>query len=86
MDCHRVRATMFLLGDDEVERELMAPFREHIGFCPECAEYRVYLEKLLCLVRDRCVRYAAPNGLRVRIMERLETAPGSPGGSVRVLE
>jgi len=72
MDCHRVRATMFLLGDDEAERELLAPFREHIGFCPECAQYRDYLRKLLGLVRERCLRYPAPNRLRVRIIECLE--------------
>ena len=82
MDCHRVRATLFLLGDDDTERELLAPFREHIGFCPECAQYRDYLRKLLSLVRERCCRYPAPHRLRVRIIERLEAGRGDASRAV----
>lgn len=82
MDCHRVRATMFLLGDDEIERELLAPFREHIGSCSECAEYRDYSKKLLSLVRDRCLRYTAPSDLRIRILESLQAQEVRPASRV----
>jgi hypothetical protein len=46
----------------------MAPFREHLTFCPACASHFHYLEKLLCVVRERCSRVSAPSRLKVRIL------------------
>jgi mycothiol system anti-sigma-R factor len=68
MDCQRVREAMFLVKDNELEPELMAPFREHLTFCPACASHFHYLEKLLCVVRERCSRVSAPSRLKVRIL------------------
>jgi mycothiol system anti-sigma-R factor len=68
MECQRVRETMFLVNDHEVEPELLAPFREHLGHCPRCAQHFDYLQKLLCMVRERCMRMAAPDHLRERIL------------------
>ena len=54
MNCHRVREAMFLVTDNELEPELLAPFREHLSFCPACASHFHYLEKLVWLIRERC--------------------------------
>ena len=68
MDCHCVREAMFRATDNELEPELLAPFREHLSFCPECAHHFGYLNRLLCMVRQRCLRLSAPAQLRVRIV------------------
>ncbi|HVS02268.1 MAG TPA: hypothetical protein VMT16_05820 [Thermoanaerobaculia bacterium] len=81
MDCQQVRATMYMVNDEEAEAELLAPFREHIGFCSQCAHHFDYLTKLLVLVRERCSRYPAPKTLKVRILDgfphRREAATGA---------
>jgi hypothetical protein len=83
MDCHRVREAMFLVNDNELEPELLAPFREHLSFCPACASHFHYLEKLLLLIRERTCRFCAPSRLKVRIL----TSFPHRGGMVReVLE
>ena len=68
MDCHRVREAMFKATDNELEAEFLAPFREHLSFCPECAHEFTYLGRLVATIRQRCCRYAAPSQLRVRII------------------
>lgn len=67
MSCERVRATMFMVTDNEADGDLLSPFREHLGYCPECARHFDYLNKLLELLRRRCERHPAPSDLKDRI-------------------
>jgi mycothiol system anti-sigma-R factor len=68
MECQRVRETMFLVSDNEVDADVLSPFRQHLGACPRCAQHYDYLQRLLGLVRERCLRMAAPDHLRERIL------------------
>jgi mycothiol system anti-sigma-R factor len=68
MDCHRVREAMFQATDNELDGELLAPFREHLSFCPDCAHHYVYVGKLVATIRQRCCRFGAPSHLKVRIL------------------
>ena len=68
MDCHGVRAAMFRVSDNEVEGELLVAFRQHLTFCPACAQQFEYVSRLLALVRGHCGRYTAPSTLKVRIL------------------
>ncbi len=68
MECNRVRETMYWVSDNELDAELLALFREHLSSCPVCAHNFAYVCKLLALVRARCLRYAAPSSLKIRIL------------------
>lgn len=68
MDCHRVREAMYRATDNELEPDQLAPFREHLRLCPECDHHYLYVTRLLCLVRERCLRLNAPARLKVRIL------------------
>lgn len=68
MDCQHVREVMFLFIDQEMEEREVGPFQEHVELCPPCARAMGYTRKLLILVRERCVRHAAPTHLRQRIL------------------
>jgi anti-sigma factor (TIGR02949 family) len=71
MDCREVRETLFLFVDNEMAADLLTPFRDHVEKCPGCAQKMDYTRKLLWLVRERCVRCAAPRDLRTRILTSL---------------
>ena len=71
MDCQRIRESMFLVSDDEMEDELVIIFREHLSLCPPCHRRYQYVTRLLSLVRNGCQREVAPAGLEVKIRERL---------------
>jgi mycothiol system anti-sigma-R factor len=71
MNCKRVREAMFLVTDNELEEDLVIRFREHLSFCPECAQQFHYLSRLVALVRQRCRRRRAPSRLRLRILTSL---------------
>jgi mycothiol system anti-sigma-R factor len=68
MDCHRVREAMFRATDNELEAELVAPFKDHLSFCPNCNQQFTYVGRLVATIRLRCCRYDAPSQLRVRIL------------------
>lgn len=68
MNCKRVNEVLFLFFDNELEDELMAPFRDHTAGCPDCARRLDYTRKLLLLVRRCCHRKSAPERLRIRIL------------------
>jgi hypothetical protein len=68
MDCHRVREAMFQATDNELAADLVAPFREHLSFCPDCAHQFVYVGRLVATIRERCFRYDAPSTLKMRIL------------------
>ena len=58
----------FRATDNELEVELLAPFREHLSFCPDCAHQYTYVGRLVATIRQRCSRYDAPSQLRLRII------------------
>lgn len=68
MNCKRANEVLFLFFDNELEDELLAPFRDHTDGCPHCARRVDYTRKLLLLVRQCCRRESAPERLRVRIL------------------
>jgi mycothiol system anti-sigma-R factor len=72
MDCKEVSDTLFLFFDNEMEEELLAPFRDHVGRCHDCAKKVDYTRKLLWIVRERTYRCAAPDRLRHRILVSFE--------------
>ncbi|HKI01281.1 MAG TPA: zf-HC2 domain-containing protein [Thermoanaerobaculia bacterium] len=80
MDCKEVSAVVFLFFDNEMEEEMLAPFRDHVGGCGDCAKQVDYTRKLLLIVRERTVRCSAPDRLRHRILislpHRSSTVPG----------
>lgn len=82
MDCKEVGSALFLFFDNELEEDLLTPFRDHVSRCNGCAKQVDYTRKLLLLVRERCVRCNAPERLRLRILtilpHRSSNAPG-PG-------
>ena len=71
MDCRKVREVVYLYADNEMDAELLIAFREHVAICSECARRTVYVERLITVVRKRCVRTAAPDRLRQRILSSL---------------
>lgn len=70
MDCRRAREVMFLFFDDQLEDDLLAPFRDHVDGCSSCSGKLDYTRKLLIIVRERCscIRQHAPDHLRQRIL------------------
>ena len=77
MDCERAREAMFRMSDNELEPDLVVPFRKHLGDCPTCAQHFDYVGKLLALIRGRCCRYQAPDSLRFRILATFTHRSGS---------
>lgn len=80
---------MFLFFDDQLEEDLLSPFRDHVDGCSSCAEKLDYTRKLLVLVRERCscIRRSAPDHLRQRILisfpHRGTAGAGETGPEVR---
>jgi mycothiol system anti-sigma-R factor len=68
MECQRVREAMYRVTENELDAELIPPFREHLTLCPPCDHHFAYVAKLLEVVRCRCSRYSAPSTLRIRIL------------------
>ena len=68
MDCKRVSEVIFLFFDNEMDEDLLTPFRDHVDRCGECSERFDYTRKLLLVVRQRCLRCNAPERLRHRIL------------------
>ena len=72
MDCKRASEMMFLFVDNEMQDDLVSPFRSHLDCCGPCAHRVDYTRKFLQLFRTRCTRHAAPDGLRERILGSLD--------------
>jgi len=79
MDCKEVGMALFLFFDNEMEEELLAPFRDHVSQCGHCAKRMAYTRKLLVIVREKCVRCSAPDRLRHRILTSLPHRGTVPG-------
>lgn len=71
MNCERASQVLYLFFDNELEEDLMGPFRAHTDGCPGCSRRLDYTRKVLLLVRQCCRREAAPERLRVRILAAL---------------
>jgi len=71
MDCKEVGSALFLFFDNEMEEDLLAPFRDHVSNCGHCAQRVDYTRRLLLIVREKCVRCSAPERLRLRILTSL---------------
>ncbi len=74
MDCERVSEMMYLFFDNEMEEELLTPFRNHLDGCSPCAHRMDYTRKMLTTFRERCTRHQAPARLRARIRAGLSLA------------
>ena len=68
MDCRRARQVIFLYVDNEMEEDLHLAFERHMTVCPRCAQRIEYTRRWLTLVKRRCLRVRAPEGLRKRIL------------------
>lgn len=71
MDCLRFERILFLYTDNQLEQESVMLYHQHIELCPECARRAAYTQRLLTVVRARCVRTSAPDHLRRRILASL---------------
>jgi len=71
MDCKEVSTVLFLFFDNEMEDEMLTPFRDHVGGCGDCSKKVDYTRKLLLIVRERTIRCTAPDSLRHRILTHL---------------
>lgn len=71
MDCKRAAEAIFLFFDNEMDDDLLSPFQEHVSRCGLCAHRMDYTRKVLLLVREHCIRRAAPPRLRLRILTSL---------------
>ena len=71
MDCKEVSTVLFLFFDNEMEDEMLTPFRDHVGRCGDCSKKVDYTRKLLLIVRERTIRCTAPDSLRHRILTHL---------------
>lgn len=68
MDCKRISEVIYLFFDNEMEEDLLAPFKAHVDRCPSCADRVGKTRKILVLVRERCTRCCAPEHLRLKIL------------------
>lgn len=71
MDCREVSAVIYLFFDNEMEEEMLAPFRDHLTGCGDCSKRVDYTRRILVLVRERCVRCTCPDKLRQRILTEM---------------
>lgn len=71
MDCKRVSEVIFLFFDNEMDEDLLTPFRAHVDHCGDCARQLDYTRKLLLIVRERTFRCTCPDRLRQRILTNL---------------
>lgn len=74
MNCKRVSQECFLLIDNEVDSDVGAALLQHLASCPSCARHFEHKRKLVFVVRERCHRQVAPEGLRIRIQATLRRA------------
>lgn len=71
MNCERVNEVLFLFVDNEMEEDLIDPFRDHTNICPNCTRRVNYTRRFLLLVRQCCARQSAPERLRLRILSSM---------------
>lgn len=67
MACNRIRRLVFLWIDREREALPRVPLERHLETCPWCRGRANEVERVLLLLRTRCVRREVPDGLAERI-------------------
>jgi len=72
--CRRIDRWVFLWVDREREELPRDPVESHLEQCPRCRQRAVEVERAILLVRYRCRRATAPDGLAGRIRRVLEDA------------
>lgn len=76
MDCKNVDEVLFLWLDEDLATDVRQPVQDHLAHCPACARRLDKAQKVLVLVRQRCIRQAAPQRLRIRILSSLPHRQG----------
>ena len=76
MNCRKVRRTVYLYVDNEMEGELLISFRQHLEICPPCAREIDFAVRVISRVRRSCAPATAPEALRRRIRDSLRSAGG----------
>ncbi len=76
MDCTKVKETLFLFFDDEMDQTDQGQFESHLAHCPQCARRASYTQQLLIVFRRSCGRQVAPTALRLRIVTSLRLRRG----------
>lgn len=71
MDCTKIKDSIYLCFDNEMDSRSRASFEQHLAECPPCARQNDLTHRWLVLVRRRTVRLSAPSTLRQRILEAL---------------
>lgn len=77
--CREAMAAVFLFFDNEMEEDLLEPFRDHVSSCSDCAKRMDYTRKLLLIIRERSIRCKAPQRLVDRIRSSLPGLALRPG-------
>ncbi len=62
---------MYLASDNQLEDDVAIHFEQHLEKCPHCAGRFQAVVHVLTLVRKRCRRVPAPQGLIVRIRQHI---------------
>ncbi len=77
MDDQTVTELLFLAADGELDPERAEAVRSRIEACEDCAREALYVQRLLQVIRCRCVRIGAPTRLRLRILSTFEHRRGA---------
>lgn len=75
MDCNGAKQVIFLYIDNEMGEEMLVSFERHMSVCPHCAQHIEHTRRWLTLVKRRCSRVPAPEGLRRKILTSLRHNP-----------
>jgi mycothiol system anti-sigma-R factor len=71
MDCREACAALYQFFDNELEDGLQTPFKDHVSHCPYCARRLDFTRRILLIVREKTVRWSAPESLRLKILTSL---------------
>ena len=77
MNCTKVKETLFLFFDNEMEQTDQSRFEQHLSHCPHCARRVSFTRQWLTLVRHACGRHTASSALRLRIITNLPHRGGA---------
>lgn len=72
MGCKRARRVIFLWIDRESESLPVETLERHFEQCPECRDHAHRVERVVGMVRARCLKASAPGHLAQRIRKLLE--------------
>lgn len=73
LDCHAVHEILLEFLDQELDEETCQEVREHLRYCPPCAEEEAQEAALRQIMRTECLE-KAPAALKTRIIEQIQIA------------